>query len=60
MENHSKVADKGDIMLMWTRDQKDSINLHGFDDRNDACRPEAADGGEHSDGKVVVRRSAVH
>lgn len=35
-------------------------HLHCFDDRNDACWPEAADGGEHGDGQVVVRRSAVH
>lgn len=37
-----------------------SINLHGFDDRNDACGPEAADGGEHGDGQVVMRWSTVH
>lgn len=35
-------------------------HLHGFDDGNDACGPEAADGGEHSDGQIVVRWSAVH
>ena len=34
--------------------------LHGFDDRDDACRPEAADGGEHGDGQVVVGRPPVH
>lgn len=30
-------------------------HLHGFDDGDDACGPEAADGGEHCDGQVVVR-----
>lgn len=37
-----------------------STNLHGFDDGDDARRPEAADGGEHGDGQVVVRWSPVH
>lgn len=37
-----------------------SINLHCFDDGDDACGPEAADGGEDGDGQVVVRRPAVH
>lgn len=32
-------------------------HLYGFDDGDDARRPEAADGGEHSDGQVVMRRS---
>lgn len=36
------------------------MNLHSFDDGDDARRPEAADGGEHGDGQVVVRRPAVH
>lgn len=35
-------------------------HLHCFDDGNDACWPEAADGGEHGDGQVVVWRSTVH
>ena len=35
-------------------------NLHRFDDCNDACWPEATDGGEHGDGKVVVWRPTVH
>lgn len=37
-----------------------AADLHGFDDRNDACWPEAADGGQHGDGQVVVRRSTIH
>lgn len=37
-----------------------AIHLHRFDDGDDACRPEAADGGEHGDGQVVVWRPAVH
>lgn len=43
-----------------TQRSKEVINLHGFDNRNDACRPEAADGGEHGNGQVVVWRSTVH
>lgn len=37
-----------------------TTHLHGLDDGDDARRPEAADGGEHGDGQVVVRRSPVH
>lgn len=50
-------------MLIKLKDQKilyTGINLHCFDDGNDACWPEAADGGEHGDGQVVVWRSTVH
>lgn len=35
-------------------------HLHCFDDGDDACGPEAADGGENGDGQIIVRRSAVH
>lgn len=30
-------------------------HLHGFDDGDYSCGPEAADSGENSDGQVVVR-----
>lgn len=53
----------GGIMLIKLRDHKmrwSVFNLHCFDDGNDACGPEAADGGEHGDGQVVVGRPAVH
>lgn len=32
-------------------------HLHGLEDGDDASGPEAADGGQHSDGHVVVRRA---
>lgn len=32
-------------------------HLHGLEDGDDACGPEAADGGQHSDGHVVMRRA---
>lgn len=32
-------------------------HLHGLEDGDDACGPEAADGGQHSDGHVVVWRT---
>lgn len=32
-------------------------HLHCLEDGNDACRPEAADGGQHRDGHVVVGRA---
>lgn len=47
-------------MLKTKKTLLTAINLHCFDDGDDACGPEAADGGEHGDGQVVVGGSAVH
>lgn len=53
----SPDKDPGEVTIKIKRWVTD---LHRFDDGDDARRPEAADGGEHGDGQVVVWRSPIH